>query len=196
VARGDRRLGDGTDRDTAAAAHGATAAGLKPLGDTGDNGSTMAESEKERVDRELIELLNELRVALPGVQVLGGFLLIVPFQQAFRDVTDLERGLYVLAFLSAIGASAMLIAPATYHRIRFRQGDKSQMLLTANRLFLAGMVLVGVSLTASSYLVIEIVLGAVPGLVGAIAAALAVAWFWFGLPLSRRVRDEDNGPKG
>src|SRR6185437_57648 len=84
---------------------------------TEDAGGQPGESEKERVDRELIELLNELRVALPGVQVLFAFLLVVPFQQRFAAVTDFQKTLYFVSLLLAAGACALLVAPSAYHRI-------------------------------------------------------------------------------
>ena len=79
------------------------------------------DSNKQRVDRELIELLNEIRVALPGVQVLFAFLLILPFQQSFETTNDLERALFLTALLASAGAAAMLIAPSIYHRLNFRR---------------------------------------------------------------------------
>jgi Family of unknown function (DUF6328) len=154
----------------------------------------VAETDKERVDRELIELLNEVRVVLPGVQVLFGFLLIVPFQQAFQDVTDLERQLFIVAFLSAMAASVLLIAPSTYHRIRFRSGDKAQLLETSNKYVLAGTGFLGVALATAAYLITEFLYGAQAGLIVAVVAAVALGWFWFGLPLWRELRGEKSGP--
>jgi hypothetical protein len=81
----------------------------------------MAESEKERVDRELIELLNELRVALPGVQVLFAFLLTIPFARGFPGTTRAERDVYFVALVSAVVSTVLLMAPSAYHRILFRQ---------------------------------------------------------------------------
>jgi uncharacterized membrane protein YedE/YeeE len=153
----------------------------------------MTESEKERVDRELIELLNELRVALPGVQVLFAFLLLLPFQQAAR-LSDLERGVYLVAFLAALAASVLLIAPSTYHRIRFRDGDKQRMLETGNHLLIGGTVCLAVSVTASAFLVAEVLLGSAAGAAIAAVAAAFLAWFWYGIPLSRKMRDRRSGP--
>ena len=150
----------------------------------------MAESHKERVDREVIELLNELRVALPGVQVLFAFLLLLPFQQSFAELTSLERQIYYLAFASTAAASVLLIAPSTYHRIRFRDGDKEQMLRTSNRLLLGGSVLLGVAIASVTFLVTDVVFGDPAGATAAAIAAAVVSWFWFGLPLSRKVRDQ------
>src|SRR5881394_1531035 len=96
------------------------------------------ETPKERADRELIELLNELRVVLPGVQVLFAFLLAVPFANGWTRVTDLQRDVFFVAFLCTAAASILLIAPSAYHRLRWREGDKEQMLETSNRLAIAG----------------------------------------------------------
>jgi hypothetical protein len=152
------------------------------------------ESEKDRVDRELIELLNELRVALPGVQVLFAFLLLLPFQQTFDKMTELERGVYLVAFLAALGASVLLIAPSTYHRIRFRDGDKAQMLETGNRLLLAGTVSLAVAISASAFLVAELLYGGVVGGLIAAGAAIFIVWFWYGIPISRKLRGLQSGP--
>src|SRR3954468_8554123 len=97
------------------------------------------ETHDERVDRNLTELLNEVRVALPGVQVLFAFLLVVPFNQRFLELTTAERWVYYAALLSTALAAALLIAPSSYHRLRFRQGDKEQMLFTSNRLLVSGL---------------------------------------------------------
>jgi hypothetical protein len=155
----------------------------------------VAETEKERIDRELIELLNELRVALPGVQVLFAFLLILPFQQPFERVTDLERAVYGVALVSALASSVLLIAPSTYHRIRFRDGDKRNILEAGNRFLIAGSACLAVAITSSAFLVAEYLYGGVVGgLIGA-AAALVLAWFWFGYPLSRKASGERSGPR-
>ena len=156
----------------------------------------MAETEKERLDRELIELLNELRVALPGVQVLFAFLLLLPFQGTFDRVTPFERVLYVVAFLAATASSILLIAPSTYHRIRFRDGDKKRMLETSNRLLLGGTMCLALSIAAVTFLIADWLFGSVVG--GALAAIVAalVAWFWYGMPLSRKLQDRQDGNTG
>lgn len=149
------------------------------------------ETEKERIDREVIELLNELRVTLPGVQVLFAFLLIVPFQQAFSSVSDAERAVYLLAVLATTAATICLIAPASYHRLRFRARDKKRMLLISNRFAIAGVFSLALAIVASLYLIVEVVFGNV--LAAAIAAlgAGGLAVFWFGLPLLSRMRGDD-----
>ncbi len=147
------------------------------------------ETSKERVDRELIELLNELRVALPGIQVLFAFLLILPFQSAFAEISDLERGLYFMAFLATAGGSILLIAPTTYHRIRFRAPDKEHMLRTFNKLLLAGTALLGVAISAVTFLVTDVVFGRGVGLVAAAVAAGLIVVLWFVVPVRRNLRE-------
>src|SRR5215204_6001038 len=110
------------------------------------DGESSAESRKERVDRELIELLNELRVALPGVQFLFAFLLIVPFQQTRDQLTDFQRDVYFVALLAAAVATVLLIAPAAQHRILFRQKDKEKLLRRSNRYAIAGLVVLGLAI--------------------------------------------------
>jgi amino acid transporter len=147
------------------------------------------EGNKERVDRELIELLNELRVALPGVQVLFAFMLVVPFNQRFTELTPTERWFYYAAFISAALGVALLIAPSSYHRLRFRQGDKERMLFTSNRLMVTGMAFVAVSMTLAVGLISDLVFGSWHAFVAGSAVGGWLAWFWYGLPLSRRIRE-------
>ena len=91
------------------------------------------ESHHEQLDRELIELLNEIRVLLPGVQVLFAFLLTAPFAIGFDKVTDFQRNVYALSLFSALAAIACLVSPTTYHRIQWRQRDKDAILRVSNR---------------------------------------------------------------
>jgi hypothetical protein len=147
------------------------------------------ETPKERVDRELIELLNELRVALPGVQVLFAFLLTVPFSSRFEALSDPHRSVYFVTFLATLGASALLMAPTAYHRIRFREGDKEQMLRSANRFALAGLGLLVIAITSASYLVADMMYGGSLALLVAASVLVALVSSWFGLPLVRKARD-------
>src|ERR671910_3374879 len=89
-------------------------------------------SSPERVNRELIELLNELRVALPGVQIMFAFLLAVPFTQRFERVTELQKDVFMVALLCTLAGTVFLIAPSAFHRIRFRDRDKEALIKTAN----------------------------------------------------------------
>jgi amino acid transporter len=147
------------------------------------------EDEQKRLDRELIELLNELRVALPGVQVLFAFMLIVPFSQGFSSLNSVERWIYFAAFITSALAAALLIAPSSFHRLRFRQGDKEKMLDLGNRLLVGGLVLVAISITLSVGLISEFVFGTTTALIAGLGIGAALGWFWFGLPLSRRAQD-------
>ena len=159
------------------------------MADRRDPGGQPDEDAKERVDRELIELLNELRVALPGVQVLFAFMLVVPFSQGFSSLTSVERWIYFAAFIAAALGAALLIAPSSYHRLRFRQGDKERMLRTSNRLLLSGMAMVAVSTALSVGLISEVVFGTGVALVAGIGIGAWLGWFWYGLPLNRRLQD-------
>jgi high-affinity Fe2+/Pb2+ permease len=150
------------------------------------------ESKSERLDRELGELLQELRVALPGVQVLFAFLLTVPFSQGFQRMTELQRDLYFGILLAAAVTSVMFIAPSSYHRIRWRDYDKEQLLATSTRLTIVGIVFLALAVAGAVYLIGDFMFGAGPaGLSSAVIAALLM-WFWFGLPLLRKVRDRRN----
>jgi Na+/melibiose symporter-like transporter len=147
------------------------------------------ETHEERVDRELIELLNELRVALPGVQVMFAFLLAVPFTQRFAEVTDLQKDVYMAALLCTLAGTVFLIAPSAYHRIRFRERDKEALLQIANVFAIAGLVFLALGMTAVVFLVTDLIF---KGLATAVVTALTAALFaavWFVLPLVRKSQD-------
>jgi len=146
------------------------------------------EDRKERVDRELIELLNELRVALPGVQVLFAFLLVVPFQQGFSQVTDLTRYVYFAGMPSSAVAIAFLIAPATYHRLNLRRGveEKEEMLFLSSRFALVGTVFLALGIVCSLFVVADVLFGDVAALVVALGIAILIAVLWYAVPLIRR----------
>jgi hypothetical protein len=146
------------------------------------------ETEKERVDREVIELLNELRVTLPGVQVLFGFLLILPFQQRFTVLNDPERAIYILAVVATVAALISLIAPASYHRLRFRATDKQRMLFISNRLAVFGVVFLAIAMVSGLFLITEVVIGEAWAAVLAAAAGVGLVLLWFALPLYNKYR--------
>jgi hypothetical protein len=148
------------------------------------------EDQKERIDRELLELLNELRVALPGVQVLFAFLLILPFNQGFSKIDRVERAVYFGAFIAAALATALLIAPSSYHRLRFREHDKERMLFTSNRLAISGTVLVALAISGVVFLITDVLFQETAGALVAGAVAAWFGWFWYGLPLLRKARGE------
>src|SRR6188768_1495561 len=119
------------------------------------------EDRKERVDRELIELLNELRVALPGVQVLFAFLLILPFQQGFSKLSPLAQDVYFAALAASAIAIAFLIAPATYHRLNLRRGvaEKEEMLFTSSKFALVGTGFLAIGIGCSIFVIADTLFG-------------------------------------
>jgi CHASE2 domain-containing sensor protein len=143
----------------------------------------------EDLDRELIELLNELRVTLPGVQVLFAFLLIAPFSQQFDRINDLQKYAYLVALTFTALGSAFLIAPTPYHRIRFRDQDKEAMLRIANRLALVGTLCVAIAMSCALFFVTDFLFSSpVPALLTALVAGVIVT-LWYALPISRELRD-------
>lgn len=142
------------------------------------------------LDREVLELLNELRVALPGVQVLFAFLLVVPFNQGWTKVESSGKAAYFTAFIATTIASVLLMAPTSQHRLRWRQRDKEQLLTTANRLTIAGMVALAIALTSAVFFVTNELFGGGTGVGVAAGAAVLFGLFWFGVPLWREARDE------
>ena len=150
------------------------------------------ETPEERADRNLSELLQELRVALPGVQVLFAFLLTVPFSGRFRMLTNGQRAIYFATFVGTTIATGLFMAPTAYHRIRFRQGDKERMLRTSNAFAIVGIAFLALSITLAVLLITDLLFG------WSVAAGVGVAvlgflvWVWFAIPLSRRVRDESD----
>jgi predicted membrane channel-forming protein YqfA (hemolysin III family) len=147
------------------------------------------EDKQERLNRELIELLNELRVVLPGVQVLFAFLLTVPFTNQFSRITNEQRQVFFGTFLCTTVATALLIAPSAYHRLRWREYDKERMLRTSNRLSIAGLIFLSLALVGAAFLVTDLLFHAAAAAVVTAAVAIVFAWFWWGLPLARKLRD-------
>ena len=150
---------------------------------------TDEETKEERLNRELEELLQELRLALPGVQILFAFLLVVPFNDRFEDIDSVQRDVWFAALLLALAAVACFIAPTAYHRIRFRDHDKEQLVKTGTRLALAGLVFLASALSASAFFVTGLVFGdGMAAVVTAIAVGM-LGGLWFVLPLARELRD-------
>lgn len=148
------------------------------------------ESDKERRDRELIELLNELRVVLTGVQVLFAFLLTLPFSDRFHDLESTQELMFTVAFMATATASVLLMAPTAYHRIRFRQRDKERLLRWANRFAIAGVVFLAIAIGTIVLLVIDVLYELRTAALVAGAVTALIAWAWFALPLSRRIEDD------
>jgi hypothetical protein len=149
------------------------------------------EDQSQRVNRELIELLNELRVALPGVQVLFAFLLTVPFSQGFAQTTAFQRDL-LFAVLSATAISAaLLIAPSAWHRIRFRRRDKEVILLTSNRMAIAGLGFLAIAMVGAVMLIANFAFSDTLTVVSGVIAVLVFGGLWYAFPLARAAGQSD-----
>ena len=142
------------------------------------------ESPKERVDRELIELLNELRVALPGVQVLFAFLLTLPFTTGWDRISDADRHVYFGAVVLTAASTALFLAPSAHHRMRFRSKAKERILMTANKLAVGGMALLVGAIGCALYLITDVVYSSPPAAFVAGAFGILVSALWFLVPLA------------
>jgi hypothetical protein len=140
------------------------------------------ETRLERYDRNFVELLQELRVAQTGVQILFAFLLTLPFTNRFRDVSDLDEVVYVITLVSSATAAAFLIAPVSGHRQVFRQGRKPELVHWSSRLAQAGLVFLLISMVGSVFLVLDVVAGL--RWAGALGSVLTLLYLllWYALP--------------
>jgi hypothetical protein len=146
-------------------------------------GAEHEESEKQRVNRELRELLEETRVVLPGLELLFGFLLILPFSDRFGEIGDLQRHVYLACLVVTAAASALVMSPSARHRLGFRRIDKEEMLLITNRYMIAGLIMIAISVALAVFIAASMLL---PGLTSAVLAASIALWFalwWFVAPL-------------
>jgi hypothetical protein len=152
------------------------------------------ENEEEQRNRQLTELLNELRVALPGVQLLFGFLLTVPFTQRFGETTAFQRNVYYVTLLSAAASTICFIAPSAVHRLRFHQRERAYVIESANKLLIAGLCFLAVAILCAVLLITDFLYSGprVVLYVGALTLMLIVLWFL--RPLYRHVRGESSGP--
>ena len=147
------------------------------------------ESEPERLDRNLEELLGELRVALPGVQVLFAFLLVVPFNQRFADITSFQETVYLATLLCATAACVCLIAPTAHHRIEFRHQDKRRIVFGATRLAIVGLTLLALAMTGAVTFVTDFLYGPTTVTIVAVSVALLFALLWYAIPIRRLLDD-------
>jgi hypothetical protein len=151
--------------------------------------SGRAETDEERVDRNLGEMLGELRVALPGVQVLFAFLLVVPFNQRFGEVTSFERTVYFVTLMCTAASAICLIAPSAHHRLEFRRQNKAEIVRTGNRIVVVGLGLLGVAMTGAVLFVTDVLYDSLTTTIAAGCVAAAFAVLWYGIPLRRRLRE-------
>lgn len=150
--------------------------------------SEPGETEKERLDRNFQELLQGLRVALPGVQVLFAFLLVVPFQQGYADVTDFQQKVYFGTLLCTAIASACLIAPPVRHRLLFRQGVKRWILFNSNTVVQVGFVFLAVAMSGVILLISDFIYDSTAAVIATSAVGITLAWLWFASPLIERAK--------
>lgn len=151
------------------------------------------ESEGERLDRNLSELLQELRVALPGVQVLFAFLLAVPFQQGFEKITSFQKDVYFATLICTAISAILLISPSAYHRVTFRYQQKRKLVFYANRFSIAGLIFLALAMTGAVMLITDVLFGTAATVVTCALIALGFAFFWFALPLQRRLKLKSEG---
>jgi cation transport ATPase len=150
--------------------------------------SERSPEQQERLNRQMTELLNELRVAMPGVQVLFAFLLSVPFQQRFAMVNAFQRDVYLVTLLAAATATGFFIAPSAYHRIAFQQHEKERIIQMGTRQFVLGLVALAVAMNGAVLLVTDVLFDAPTVIVVVGCVAALFGWLWFGIGLWRRMR--------
>lgn len=148
----------------------------------------MPEEPAERRDRQLDQLLQELRVAMPGVQVLFAFLLAVPFQQRFGTATDFQRTTYFVTLLASAATSAFFIAPTAYHRLLFQHGEKERVIRLASAATIAGLVALGIAVAGAVMLVTDVLYDSTAAIAAGAGIAVLIGWLWFASALIRRVR--------
>jgi membrane-bound acyltransferase YfiQ involved in biofilm formation len=147
-----------------------------------------SEDEQQRLNRQMMELLNELRVAMPGVQVLFGFLLTVPFQQRFQRVTEFQETVYFATLISAAVATAFLIAPSAYHRLMLEQHDKPNIIHIGSGQMIAGLCALALAMNGAVLLVTDVLFEAGTVIVTLALLASLYVTLWFGFPLVRRAQ--------
>lgn len=144
------------------------------------------ETEDERADRNLSDLLQELRVALPGVQVLFAFLLTVPFSQRFSELSNFQQWLYFGVMITVALATVMLVAPTAGHRILFRRQQKEFIVTLSNTLALVGLLLLAIAMTGAIALISDFIFGTTTAVISTVVMATAFLGFWFFGPIKRR----------
>jgi hypothetical protein len=149
------------------------------------------ESRDERLARNVSELLQELRVAQAGVQFLFGFLLAVAFTEHYARASGFEKVTHLVAVVFATASVALLTAPAAWHRLLFRQGQRPAILRAANGLMVTGLACLAIAMTATVLLLFNVVAGTLFAVVVAVLVAVMFGLLWFVLPL--RIRRNGNG---
>jgi hypothetical protein len=150
--------------------------------------------EEQRRDRQMLELLNELRVALPGVQILLAFLLAVPFAQGWERVTNFQRDVFFATLLATAVSAACLIAPSAAHRLRFHRRDREWLIESANTLTILGLGALALAMTGVVLLITDVLYDGAGVWVATCAVAALIGFLWFLRPLLRRAGDGPSGP--
>jgi hypothetical protein len=149
------------------------------------------ETRKERLDRELMELLQELRVVIPGVQVLLAFLLTAPFQQRFAQLPGSMRNAFFASIASATLATAFLIAPSAHHRLRWRAGEKERLVRIGNQMAIAGTVFLATAIVLALYVITDVLFTTQLAIWTAVAAVVLFAVLWYALPMIWRAPSQE-----
>ena len=183
--RGEDRRGAGRD------------GGVGRTGDRVEDGR--GEGPLQRADRNMLELLQELRVAQTGVQILFAFLLTMSFTERFASIDDVQRWTYVVTLLLSVLTAGLLVAPAAVHRVTFRRGVKAETVQLGHRLFTLGLGALALTLTGAVLLVLDIAVGRSFAITTAVVVGVVLSALWFALPLPllRRARaapDDGEGP--
>ena len=164
-------------------------------GEAGKDAPERDEPESERLDRNLNELLQEVRVALPGVQVLFAFLLTVPFSQGFPTLTDFQRDVYFAVLALTAISTALLISPTAYHRLLFREGMKREVVAYSNRVVILGLGVLGLAMITAVTLIAHIVFGVAAAIVSGVLAVILFGALWCVLPLAARRGPRSESPR-
>jgi uncharacterized protein DUF6328 len=151
-------------------------------------------NQEEQRDRQMMELLNELRVALPGVQILFAFLLTVPFTQRFPQLTSFQRDTFYVTLVAATISAGCLIAPSAAHRLRFHQSEREWLIESANMLMIAGLAFLALAIGSAFLLITDVLFDGARVWIYSIAVWLVILGLWFVRPLSRHARGESSGP--
>jgi hypothetical protein len=159
-----------------------------------EQGPDDRDRQERKRDRQMIELLNELRVALPGVQILFAFLLTVPFSQRFADLTLFQRDVYYLTLIATSLSTACLIAPSAAHRLRFHQGERGWIVESANRLMIVGLAFLALALGGCVLLITDLIFDGARVWIYTGAVAVVIVGLWFVRPLTRHARGKSSGP--
>jgi hypothetical protein len=164
------------------------------LSDTAWNRDRREETPLERLDRNWADLLQELRVVQTGVQLLTGFLLTIPFQTRFEDLTTAQQNIYLATLAASVVATGLLVAPVSLHRILFRRHARRATVEIAHRLALAGVSMLAVAIIGVVLLIFDVVAGPTAGWIAGAAAALLLTGLWAALPLAVRGRENRDEP--